>query len=170
MNNLRNNIIEWLRKLPPDDPRGYQPKEDFSYEKWFQIGKSFPDITKQLIDLLEEIDINKPTDLTFPIVYALGWIGDLSAANLLSKFMQSPSEFIRYESIASLGRLKALEYFDSIRKILEDRKQTENVRANACIALGNMGHPDSKRVLQNFINDSNPFVAKCADVALGLLK
>ena len=164
-------VREWLMKAPFDDP-GASTAPDFSYENWFEEGRSLPKSTEILIEFLEQEDLDHPSGDGMRIAYALGWIGEKKkdAVDALLRSLNSKDIALRVEATAALGRLGDASVLPTLEMLLKDPKEDINVRANACISIGRLGYDSSEPLLRNTMRDSDPFLVRCAEKALGMLK
>lgn len=159
----------WLMKAPFDDPtRARDP--NFSYEDWFDEGRTLPQSVEILIELLEKEDLQEPSGDGMRTAYALGWIGDKRkpAIDALLRGLGSKDVAFRVEAVAALGRLGDKSVLPNLEQLLSDEKEDVNVRANACISIGRLGVPSSETLLRDMLNDSDPFLVQCAEEALRL--
>jgi HEAT repeat protein len=163
-------LITWLKKAPLSDDMAEEAPSDFSYDRWFEEGRAIPDGVATLVALLEKENFSKPSEDAFRIIYALGWIGDNRATNVLLSALRSSDARVRTEAAAALGQLHADQAFAPLRTLLEDKAEDTNVRANACIALGRLAQPESEVLLQEASKESDTFVAQCAEEGLRLLQ
>ena len=144
---------------------------DFSYENWFEEGRSLPGAVEVLVELLQQEDLERPSGDGMRVAYALGWIGDdrKEAVDALLRALDSKDVALRVEATAALGRLGDPGVLPTLEKLLADKSEDINVRANACISIGRLGDPSSEKLLRATLKDKNPFIAKCAQEALRLL-
>lgn len=167
--NTRQKVIDWLERLPGDNPKDQPEEADFSYDAWFEEGRATPNAVEELMQLLNEEDLSSPSALAGSIAYALGWVGNETAVQALTRALDSDDALLQSEAIAALGKLRAVEIFDRISGYLKDTTQDPNLRGNASIALGNMAHPESENVLSGAKDDEDEFVALCVIEGLRLL-
>lgn len=163
-------IIAWLKKAPLSDNMTEEVPFGFSYDQWFEEGRAISGSVATLVVLLERENFSKPSENAFRIVYALGWIGDSSAIDVLLSALRSADARVRTEAVAALGQLHADQAFAPLRALLEDETEDTNVRANACISLGRLAQPGSEALLQKASKESDAFVAQCAEEGLRLLR
>lgn len=165
-------VLEWLKEAPFDDPLALKQKPDFSYEEWFGRGRSLPRVVETLIKLLEQEGTEQASGHGVRAAYALGWVGDRRKQIIqsLMKAIGSKDLSLRIEAVSALGRQGDPSVFPTLEKLLLNRKEDVNVRANACIAIGRLGVPSSERLLTNTLKDSEPFIGRCAEEALRLLR
>jgi HEAT repeat protein len=164
-------VVEWVKEPPFDDPVEQQRKPNFSYEDWFKKGRSLPHLIETLIKLLEQEDPEHPSGIGMRVAYALGWLGDKrkQAVEVLSKMLSSKDLNLRIEAVSALGRQGDASVLPTLEKLLLNKEENVNVRANSCIAIGRLGIPSSEKLLIDTLNDSDPFLVRCAKEALRLL-
>jgi HEAT repeat protein len=164
-------VVEWVKEPPFDDPIEQQQKPNFSYEDWFKRGRALPYVVETLIKLLEQEDPENPSGTGMRVAYALGWVGDKRkpAVEALYKTLNSKDLNLRIEAVSALGRQGDASVLPTLEKLLLNKEENINVRANACIAIGRLGVPSSEELLTNTLKDSDPFLVSCAKEALRLL-
>ena len=123
-----------------------------------------------LVELLEQEDLMHPSGNGMRAAYALGWIGDKSkrVVDVLLRSLGSKDVALRVEATAALGRQGDASVLPALEKLLTDKKEDVNVRANACIAIGRLRVPSSEVLLRQTLHDSDPFLVRCAEEALRL--
>lgn len=164
------NVLDWIREAPFDDVEVFKTKPNFSYIAWLETGKMLPCIGDILVDLIRKENLQFPSFDSYKYIYALGWMGHAEAEEILMKALAKSNHIrIRIEAVAALGRLKITSAFDTLRVLLSDKSEDRNVRANACIALGNLHRADAESILREFGTDTDSFVARCAKEALRIL-
>lgn len=163
-------VLDWLKEAPFSDPNLMELKPNFSYEDWFARGRSLPGSIETLIELLEQEDLMHPSGNGMRAAYALGWIGDRSkrVVDVLLRSLGSKDVALRVEATAALGRQGDASVLPTLEKLLADKKDDVNVRANACIAIGRLRVPSSEALLRQTLHDSDPFLVRCAEEALRL--
>ncbi len=169
---MNQKVLDWLKEPPFSDPILMSLRPNFSYEDWFDRGRALPGSVETLIELLEQEDLRQPSGNGMRAAYALGWIGDRRerAIKALLRVNGSKDTELRFEAVAALGRLRETSAATALEGLAVDPREDVNVRANACIALGQIGAPSSEPILQQVLNDKDPFVAKCADEGLKLFR
>jgi HEAT repeat protein len=167
---INQQVLEWVKEAPFDDPIAQRRNPDFSYEKWFERGRSLPHLVETLINLLEQEDPKHPSGNGMRVAYALGWLGDQrkQAIPPLMKGIKSKDNRLRIEAVSALGRQGDASVLPTLEKLLLNQKEDVNVRANACIAIGRLGVPSSEKLLTDTLKDSDPFIVRCAEEALRL--
>lgn len=117
-----------------------------------------------LTPLLEHQD----AEIRNKAVYALGLIGDKSAARALLARLPSVRESRMLNNIAfALERLDPGAFFTSIRQVIEHKQAM--IRLNAAFVLGDVKRPEGLPMLEKALSDPNDFVRTSAVVALGKL-
>lgn len=117
-----------------------------------------------LTPLLEHQD----AEIRNKAVYALGLIGDRSAARVLLARLPSVRESRMLNNIAfALERLDPGAFFTSIRQVIEHKQAM--IRLNAAFVLGDVKRPEGLPMLEKALSDPNDFVRTSAVVALGKL-
>ncbi len=163
-------VRSWLMEAPLDDPIALRMKPDFSYEHWFDEGRHLPNIVPVLIALLQQEDTKAPSPLAERAAYALGFIGDGRATQVLLQAIKSADPGLRSEAAASLGRVGVpVESFAPLRQLASDDAEDENVRANACISIGRLAPPGAASFLASLTSSPNSFVARAAAEGLRML-
>jgi len=167
---LQHVVEAWLMRAPFDELRPDLGPEPFSYEAWFDEGRNLPLAVETLIALLAGEDLEKPSGRGMRTAYALGWIGDgrPEAIKALLRVLGSRDVALRMETAAALGRLGDATLSPQLEEIFLNPHEDDNVRANACIALGRLAAPSSLPLLTRALTDSDPFIASAAKEALRL--
>ena len=168
--NNKTKEQEWLREAPFDDPKALAANPHFSYDESFARGRSLPEGVDTLVELLEQEDLMHRSGNGMRAAYALGWIGDRSkrVVDVLLRSLGSKDVPLRVEATAALGRQGDASVLPTLEKLLADKKDDVNVRANACIAIGRLRVPSSEVLLRQTLHDSDPFLVRCAEEALRL--
>ena len=169
--NARIKVQRWLAEAPFDDPKALAARPNFSYEEWFERGRSLPESVATLVELLQREDLAHPSGNGMRTAYALGWIGDKrrSVVDALLRCLGSKDATLRAEAAAALGRQGDATVLPTLEKLLTNKAEEVNVRANACIAIGRLRVPSSEALLKQTLHDSDPFLVRCAEEALRLL-
>ena len=167
--NQKDEVVNWLKKAPFDDPQALQSQPGFSYQAWFEEGRSLPRVRRVLVDLLEEEDPQNPSGNGERIAYALAFVGDKRAVSALLASLESKDAALRAEAVFALGRLGNIDIAPTLSKLLEDEEEETNVRANACIAVGRVAAPDAEGLLKRMGAHRDPFLRSCAREGLRLL-
>ena len=169
---MKNEVLDWLKEAPFDDPERAGVQPNFSYEDWFAKGKSIPGSEDVLIQLLQLEDPLRPSGNGARTAYALGWIGDKSkrVVELLLTSLRSKDPGLRMEAVSALGRQGSADVLPTLEDLLTNEAEDVNVRANACIAIGRLRVPSSEPLLRQMLHDRNAFLVRCAQEALRLLK
>jgi hypothetical protein len=168
---MNDEVLDWLKEAPFDDPERAGLKPNFSYEEWFAKGKSIPGSEEGLIQLLLSEDALRPSGNGARAAYALGWIGDKSkrVVDALLTSLRSKDPGLRIEAVSALGRQGNADVLPLVEALLTNETEDVNVRANACIAIGRLRVPSSESLLRRMLQDRNPFLARSAQEALRLL-
>ncbi len=168
---MNDSVVKWVREAPFDDPIAMQQKANFSYEDWFARGRALPGAIEKLVDMLEHEDLEHPSGDGMRVAYALGWIGDRRPAivNALIRSLGSRDITLRVEAASALGRQGDACVLPILEKLMTDKQEDTNVRANACISIGRIGSPSSEALIRSALYDKDPFMVTCAKEALRLL-
>ena len=166
----RRAVEAWLMRAPFDELRPDLGPEPFSYEAWFDEGRALPLAVETLIGLLTGEDLENPSGRGMRTAYALGWIGDgrPEEINALLRALGSRDVALRMEAVGALGRLGDATLAPQLEAVFLNTQEDENVRANACIALGQLAAPSSLPLLKRALSDPDPFIASSATEALRL--
>jgi hypothetical protein len=167
---MDQKVLDWLKEAPLTDPILMRLRGNFSYEDWFVRGRSLPNSIETLIELLEQEDLTHPSGNGMRAAYALGWIGDKRrrGVDALLRSLGSKDVTLRVEATSALGRQGDASVLPTLEKLLTNKKEDINVRANACIAIGRLRVPSSEVLLRQTLHDSDPFLVRCAEEALRL--
>lgn len=167
---MNKKVLEWLKEAPFNDPAALKSKPNFSYENWFARGRALPDAIDTLLELLMQEDLTHPSGDGKRIAYALGWIGDKRkrAIDVLLRVLGSKDVALRSEAAAALGRQGDVTVLPILGKLLTNKDEDVNVRANACIAIGYLRVPASEALLRQTLQDTDQFIVRCAEEALRL--
>jgi hypothetical protein len=169
---MNDEILEWLKEAPFDDPERAGLNPNFSYDEWFARGKSIPGSVDALVALLNSEDPLHPSGLGARAAYALGWVGDTSkpVVDALLRSLNSKDPGLRIEAVSALGRQGSADVLPILVTLLTNENEDVNVRANACIAIGRLRVPSSEPLLRRILQDKNAFLVRSAQEALRLLK
>jgi hypothetical protein len=170
---MNNDVVEWVKEAPFDNPIAMEKKPDFSYDAWLARGRTLPHAAETLVQLLRREDLTHPSGDGMRVAYALGWIGqkgDRQAIEALIASINSKDVALRSEAAAALGRLGDASVVPTLERLLLNKHEDINLRANACIAIGRIGLPSSEKILRSALSDDDPFIVRCAEEALRLLK
>jgi HEAT repeat protein len=163
-------VHQWLSVAPFDDPVALQQHPDFSYQNWIREGKDLPHSVDVLVEILENENLASPSQNAEKAAYALGWLEDKRAHKSLMRALKSTNANLRSESIAALGRLGDADASGPLEKFAEDEREDTNVRANACIAIGELKTPHAEQILKTMLKHRDPFLARSAGEGLHLLR
>jgi hypothetical protein len=165
-------VLEWVREAPFSDPSKLRTRPNFSYDEWFARGRNITGGVDALIGLLEKEDLQHPSGDGMRLTYALGWIGDRRqrAVEALVRSLDSSDIGLRIEAVSALGRIGNATVFPRLEKLVRDIHEDENVRGNACIAIGRLGDSSAEGVLRDAARDVDDFVVLCAEEGLRLLR
>ncbi len=168
--NQETKVRDWLRQAPFDDPAALAARPTFSYDDWFAEGRKVPGAVKVLTGLLNKEDLERPSGEGERLAYALGGLGDPSAAAVLTRALASRDVALRAEAAAALGRLGVRQAAPALTRLVEDDKEDVNVRANACIALGRLAAPGTEALLRRLRGSPDSFLDRAAAEGLALIK
>lgn len=166
----KSAVQQWLSSAPFDDPQALQQHSDFSYESWLRKGKQLPCAIDVLVEMLNEENLESPSQNAEKAAYALGWLGDKRATASLLRTLKSTNANLRSESASALGRLGGTSASGTLEKMAEDENEDPNVRANACIAIGALNTPRAAAILNKMLTHRDSFLASAAAEGLRLLK
>ena len=161
--------VHWVQQYSVVDiiggvggPPGEYP---VSYEKWMQQGQQIPHIRESLQTLLKQRapDVELPT-----VAYALGEFGNQHSVPVLIDALGSEDDLLRLEAAVALGSLRAAEAVEALCEILNNDEYA-NVRANAAVALRQIGDCRARFALERALNDPDEFVSRLAARALAQL-
>lgn len=121
-----------------------------------------PRLVQPLVPLMEHPN----SGIRNKAVYALGLIGDKSAAKALLARLPNVREARMLNNIAfALERLDRAAFYSSIRQVIEHKQAI--IRLNAAFVLGDVKRPEGLELLQKALNDASDYVKTSAIVALG---
>jgi len=165
--NDKQAVQAWLAKAPFDDPKALAANPHFSYQNWIEEGRKLPHVVDVLVELLHKQNMT-PTGAGERIAYALGWVGDNRAVADLVEALMSRQLTLRAESAAALGRIDDPRALAPLTRLVQSEKEDATVRANAAIALGQLGGAEAEAVLRKAAVDPDSFVARAATEGLRL--
>jgi HEAT repeat protein len=162
----KDKVIAWLEKDrfgDRDNRFKDAPSSSLTYEEWLAEGARMERVETILCELLrtqeEEVDLAQ-------VACALGYLGDRTSVPVLVTVLDSIDSSLRVEAAASLGRLKDPSALAALgERALRDPDL--NVRANAVVAIGEIGGPQAEAYLKASLEDEEEFVVSLAREALG---
>ncbi|EYF04740.1 HEAT repeat domain-containing protein [Chondromyces apiculatus] len=123
---------------------------------------------KRLVAPLTPLLEHPDADIRNKAVYALGLIGDRSAAQVLLSRLPTVRESRMLNNIAfALERLDPGAFYASVRQVIEHKQAV--IRLNAAFVLGDVKRPEGLPLLEKALGDPSDFVRTSAIVALGKL-
>jgi hypothetical protein len=138
--------------------------EPLSLEQWIAKTREMEDAEK----LLQEILANDPSGgYRSRSAMVLGFVGTHDSVGVLLKALETDAETrVRWNAANALGRLGVVDAIDALCSATESEDQ--NVRANCCIALGELGGDRAIQCLRKMLKQEAPngFVWTCAAEAL----
>lgn len=160
-----DTVISWLREFSVvDDVGGIGgPPGDYGDpDEWLDRGRRIPGVVATLQHLLQtrRQDVELPT-----AAYALGRLGSECNVPVLIEATNSEDFRLRMWAAVALGTMKDDRAVNRLLTLLRD-DDSDNVRANAAIALGSIGGQEAEHGLQRAQEDKDTFVAKEARRAL----
>jgi HEAT repeat protein len=136
-----------------------------------------------LVTLLEK---EKKDGVRGAAVVALGQIGDesaviqlsqllnrrLPASGILNKVRRSKkdeNEFVRRAAARSLGQIRSRAALPALMTVLLDKRAPDDVRREAASSLGLIGDPEAGTVLNNVLDERDPYLSQIAREAIAKL-
>jgi HEAT repeat protein len=133
----------------------------FDYVTKLGIKESLPAIRK----ILE----SENTEYREQSIQALGKIGETSDATYLLDYLDGdiPGEekerlVLRQSVMEALGQLKAVETWDRMAEIVKDEEENAYIRADAAVAIGQMGKEESVEILLKLFENTDPVLRSAA--------
>lgn len=105
--------------------------------------------------------------LQFSIIAALGALANPAAVDLLTEALHSSQELVKLAAIGSLGELKQPDSVEYLRQFVE--YPDWQVRHRLAIALGQIGTPEVRPLLEQLAADAAEAVAEAARTSLAQL-
>lgn len=123
---------------------------------------------KSSIPVFKKYIDSKSSDIKKIIIKGLGKIGDDESVELLTQFLQSQDDELRFHTVKSLKNCSNPKILTPLIKMIGDKY--ENVRSFAAIALGNFkSEPAAAEALKGALGDSSHWVVKYAKESLSKL-
>lgn len=114
-------------------------------------------------------DPNRPLKERFRALFTLRNIGGDIAQECIKQCFKDPSALLKHELAYCLGQMQDHAAIPTLESVLRDTSQEPMVRHEAGEALGALGAPDVKSILEEFKNDPVIEVAETCTLALDRL-
>ncbi|CAG9786287.1 unnamed protein product [Diatraea saccharalis] len=112
------------------------------------------------------IDTTRPMKERFRALFTLRNLGGETAIQCISKCFNDESVLLKHELAYCLGQMQDKNAIPVLRSVLEDKQQDPIVRHEAGEALGAIGDPDLRELLERYKDDSAIEVAETCQIAL----
>eukprot|EP00051_Salpingoeca_urceolata_P005260 m.71585 g.71585 ORF g.71585 m.71585 type:complete len:304 (+) comp14192_c0_seq3:52-963(+) len=122
------------------------------------------EVPDELVDAL--VDATKPLTDRFRTLFTLRNLGGPKAIDAISQCFVDTSALFKHECAYCLGQMQDEAAVPVLTKVLEDEQQDVMVRHEAGEALGAIGAPQSKPILEHYSKDSRPEIAETCQIAL----
>jgi HEAT repeats len=159
-----NELLAWLDQQPALDSQNWS-KMQLTWEEWFAIGRSIPDLEARLLPIFE----TGSTITRWRIAHALNReFGTTRSVSALIRALGREESSIQIECAAALGRIGDGSAVDAL--IAGAESPDINVRINALVSLGMIGGPAAEDCIAEALTDADPSVRSFATHANQLLK
>ncbi|RVE48051.1 hypothetical protein evm_007238 [Chilo suppressalis] len=111
-------------------------------------------------------DTTRPMKERFRALFTLRNLGGESAIKCISKCFNDDSVLLKHELAYCLGQMQDKRAIPVLRTVLEDKQQDPIVRHEAGEALGAIGDPDLRELLERYKDDPAVEVAETCQIAL----
>ncbi|XP_032519956.2 deoxyhypusine hydroxylase [Danaus plexippus] len=111
-------------------------------------------------------DPKRPMKERFRALFTLRNLGGETAIKCISECFQDESVLLKHELAYCLGQMQDKNAIPILRSVLEDKTQDPIVRHEAGEALGAIGDPDLKMLLEKYQHDPAVEVAETCQIAL----
>ncbi|CAH0397996.1 unnamed protein product [Chilo suppressalis] len=111
-------------------------------------------------------DTTRPMKERFRALFTLRNLGGESAIKCISKCFNDESVLLKHELAYCLGQMQDKRAIPALRAVLEDKQQDPIVRHEAGEALGAIGDPDLRELLERYKDDPAVEVAETCQIAL----
>lgn len=108
----------------------------------------------------------RPLKERFRALFTLRNIGGPDSIECISKCFTDDSALLKHELAYCLGQMQDSRAIPVLIKVLEDKNQEPMVRHEAAEALGAIGDPQVKNILEKYKTDSIIEVAETCEIAL----
>lgn len=172
MSNSITSVSEWVSSFPYQSARA---EPSGTLEGWIEQGKKIENVKRLLELLLSSPKFKKDK---YPVIWALGKLGDKGSIEFVAPFLRSEDVRLRLASVEAIGFLGRGDSSKLLLPSLSD--EDENVRANACVGLARIGDRSVITQIQKLIEketdlstrrgDRHAFVAAACVSALRALE
>lgn len=130
------------------------------------------DISETVIKNIGKVlnDPNRPMKERFRALFTLRNLGGETAIKCISECFNDESVLLKHELAYCLGQMQDKRAIPVLRSVLEDKNHDPIVRHEAGEALGAIGDPDLKELLQKYQHDPSIEVAETCQIALSRLE
>lgn len=111
-------------------------------------------------------DPTRPLKERFRALFSLRNIGGEIAINCIGECFKDESVLLKHELAYCLGQMQDKRAIPLLRSVLEDQNHDPIVRHEAGEALGAIGDPNLREILEKYQNDSAVEVAETCQIAL----
>ncbi|XP_013199695.1 deoxyhypusine hydroxylase [Amyelois transitella] len=111
-------------------------------------------------------DPSRPMKERFRALFTLRNLGGSTAIECISTCFVDESVLLKHELAYCLGQMQDKKAIPILRSVLEDKNQDPIVRHEAGEALGAIGDPDLRTLLEKYKNDPAVEVAETCQIAL----
>ncbi|PSN32211.1 Deoxyhypusine hydroxylase [Blattella germanica] len=115
-------------------------------------------------------DQTRPLKERFRALFTLRNIGGPVAIKCIQECFDDPSALLKHELAYCLGQMQDNRALPILKQVLSDRNQEPMVRHEAAEALGAIGSPDVKEILEKYSQDEVVEVSETCQLALGRIK
>ncbi|KAJ0177080.1 hypothetical protein K1T71_007089 [Dendrolimus kikuchii] len=115
-------------------------------------------------------DPNRPMKERFRALFTLRNLGGEAAIQCISECFKDESVLLKHELAYCLGQMQDKRAIPILRSVLEDKDHDPIVRHEAGEALGAIGDPNLKELLEKYQNDPSIEVAETCQIALQRLE
>ncbi|XP_049869190.1 deoxyhypusine hydroxylase [Pectinophora gossypiella] len=111
-------------------------------------------------------DPSRPMKERFRALFTLRNLGGEAAIQCISECFTDESVLLKHELAYCLGQMQDKRAIPILRSVLEDKEQDPIVRHEAGEALGAIGDPNLREILEKYQNDPAVEVAETCQIAL----
>ncbi|KPJ02685.1 Deoxyhypusine hydroxylase [Papilio xuthus] len=111
-------------------------------------------------------DPSRPMKERFRALFSLRNLGGETSIECISECFQDESVLLKHELAYCLGQMQDKRAIPVLRKVLEDTEQDPIVRHEAGEALGAIGDPNLREILEKYQHDQAIEVAETCQIAL----
>lgn len=124
---------------------------------------------KDALPAIRDILKSENVDFRTQAIDALGKLGDASDAQYLLDYFDGNVAgddkerlALRQSVMQALGQLRAAETWDRMAEIAKDEEENAYIRADAAVAIGRMGNPESVEILAKLFESTDPVLRSAA--------